>query len=821
MSKEKIPESTNEAGLSPVDKILADYWIRIERGEIIDREVFLAQHADHAAEIQKFFEDEDAFNCMISSQTDRAQPNDVHPPLDVIRYFGDYVLLEEIGHGGMGVVYKAMQKSLNRTVAVKMILAGRFVSQKYIDRFRQEAQAVAQLKHRGIVNIHEVGEHNGHHYFSMDFIDGQNLSQMVQDNAFSPRVAVKYMKQISDAIEYAHQRGILHRDLKPANILIGPDDTPVVTDFGLAKQIESESDLTVGGLIGSPSYMSPEQAEGATESVGVTSDVYSLGATLYHLLTGRPPFRADSPSATVYQVVHSEPVSPRLLNSSIDRDLETICLKSIEKEPSRRYMTAGALADDLDRYSRGKPIVARPISRLTRLWRWGKREPVIAALVAAVTALLVSIAVAGPIVAIHEASLRREAENARKQADVNYSRVFSIVEAVNREVGALNTEIMKDNQFNDETLKQFQRDLFDVVRSQLQEFNREQGGDARSENELARTVLLHGRVSDKLGDAVGAAVAFEQAKDVLEDLVARGEDSDDVLTDLSNAYERLGMLIGTSDPYTNDKSGNQSKVEKRKYWHSLALKLRQQIAQRHPQDEDFKKGITYSLVNLATAHSDGEEHQKAFVLLEEAFSTQDSLVKTDPTNLKAKEFLAVICQNLAEVSWRSSRFMDAVKYQRKHCDVRESLAQSDPTPQRMRTLAASLENLAERQFAARDVAKDQLGKIPESLRAAAKIYEPLLEDALRESSAVVDLRIRLAHIYIRLNESLSLQENALAPEILHQRLNWIRKARDVAMPVIEPDAKDGGRTALLAKEIVDYCDETAPDIERALQESRQ
>jgi tetratricopeptide (TPR) repeat protein len=321
-----------------------------------------------------------------------------------VRYFGDYELLEEIARGGMGVVYRARQASLNRIVAVKMILAGQLASPADVQRFRAEAEAAANLQHPNIVAIHEVGEHEGQHYFSMDYIEGRNLAQVISAGEF--RIsdferAARYVKTIAEAIHYAHQQGVLHRDLKPSNILIDAADEPRITDFGLAKRIESQPQeakpgdsanpetlartesaepggsnaLTISGQVaGSPNYMSPEQAQGRRGRATVTSDIYSLGAILYHLLTGRPPFVAETLAETLQELLHTDPLSPRLLNPGIPRDVETICLKCLEKDVRHRYATAGALATDLERYLNNEPVAARPPSRLYRFQKLVRRN---------------------------------------------------------------------------------------------------------------------------------------------------------------------------------------------------------------------------------------------------------------------------------------------------------------------------------------------------------------------------------------------------------------------------------------------------------------
>jgi hypothetical protein len=306
-----------------------------------------------------------------------------------IRYCGDYEIHLELARGGMGVVFRARQISLNRTVALKMILAGQLANDTDVKWFYTEAEAAANLDHPGIVPIYEVGQHEGQHYFSMGFVEGQSLSHRLAEGPLPPREAAELMVKVSAAIEFAHQRGVIHRDLKPANILLDKNGNPRVTDFGLAKRLEADSGLTGSGqIMGTPGYMPPEQAGGPRGEVGPAADVYSLGATLYALLTGRPPFQAATPMVTVLQVISDEPVPPRRLNPSIPSDLETICLKCLEKDASRRYPTAQALADDLDRWLGGEPIMAKPAGPLERMAKWSMRNPAAAAWLAAIPLLL-------------------------------------------------------------------------------------------------------------------------------------------------------------------------------------------------------------------------------------------------------------------------------------------------------------------------------------------------------------------------------------------------------------------------------------------------
>lgn len=314
-----------------------------------------------------------------------------------------YDLLRELGRGGMGVVYLARQKGLERVVALKMLLSGQFAAVEQETRFRREAQAAAKLVHPHIVQVHEIGEHEGRWYFSLEYVDGPSLDERIAGQPQPPRPAAQLVATLARAVHFAHLQGILHRDLKPANVLLAAAATPAqdagepagygtpkITDFGLAKRLEEEAgDTRTGDIIGTPSYMPPEQASGRQVQLGPAADVYALGAILYEMLTGRPPFRGVTPVDTVMQVLREPAVSPRRLVPQVPKDLETICLKCLHKEPSGRYLTAQELADDLERFLNHEPICARPATLIERLVSWGKRNPT--------KVLIVALAVLGVV----------------------------------------------------------------------------------------------------------------------------------------------------------------------------------------------------------------------------------------------------------------------------------------------------------------------------------------------------------------------------------------------------------------------------------------
>jgi TolB-like protein/Tfp pilus assembly protein PilF len=313
---------------------------------------------------------------------------------ELLGELGDYELLEEIGRGGQGVVFRARQKSLNRTVALKVISLGQWASEAHLKRFRLEAEAAAHLEHPGIVPIHEVGERDGSCYFSMKFVEGGQLDEVARREPMPIRRAVELIAKVARTVHYAHEHGILHRDIKPGNILLDAKGEPQLTDFGLARLIESESSVThTLDVLGTPSYMAPEQAVGNNAAVSSVTDVYGLGAVLYQLLTGQPPFAGGTTYETIKLLLDTDPRQPRLLNPKIDRDLSTICLKCLEKDPKRRYSSALALAEDLDHWLNHEPILARHTGIFTRGGKWVRRNPGFAAMAAMLLVLAVPLGV--------------------------------------------------------------------------------------------------------------------------------------------------------------------------------------------------------------------------------------------------------------------------------------------------------------------------------------------------------------------------------------------------------------------------------------------
>jgi tetratricopeptide (TPR) repeat protein len=366
--------------IQAAELIYHEFVLQRESGETPDWESLVRQFPEYAEQLQHFREADELLEGAISP-TGRSATQ-----------LGSYDLLEQIGRGGMGVVYRARERNLDRTVAIKRIRGGALADDDTVQRFLKEARAVSRLNHPNIVHIYCVGDCEAEPFIALEFVEGPTLAERIGGTPLAPRLAGTIGEAVALAIQHAHEHGIVHRDLKPANILLceSPDGpVPKVTDFGAATELERATDRGRTKFLGTPSYMAPEQVEPKWGPISQLTDVYGIGALLYETLTGRPPFRADSIGETLRQVIEAEPVSPRLLNPAVPRDLETVCLKCLQKEPERRYDSAAALADDLERFLAGQPIRARSIGPTARVWMWCRRKPGTASLVAVLLLSLV------------------------------------------------------------------------------------------------------------------------------------------------------------------------------------------------------------------------------------------------------------------------------------------------------------------------------------------------------------------------------------------------------------------------------------------------
>jgi tetratricopeptide (TPR) repeat protein len=457
------------------------------------------------------------------------------PPRETV---AGYDILDELGRGGMGVVYKARQSRLGRVVALKMILAGEHAGATQLQRFRTEAEAIARLQHPNIVQIHEVGETKGLPYFSLEFCAGGSLARKLRGSLLAPADAAALVEVLARAMHVAHEKGIIHRDLKPGNVLLAENGTPKITDFGLARKVDDGAALlTAGGLtetgdvMGTPSYMAPEQAEGKTQELGPACDIYALGAILYECLTGRPPFRGVTPRLTVQQVIDDEPVPPTQLQRHTPRDLETICLKCLQKDPGKRYPTAEALADDLRRFQHHEAITARPVSAGERLIRMCRRRPLVAGLAAAlVTVLAIGIPwlIALTVLAENrrlDAEARRQSAEAAEALAVQEKENAQVAQGKAEEASALaklqeqvaRTEAAKAREFSDLLLGVFES--ADPTGLQGYTFASAQVGSSQL---TAREIL-------------------QRARKKIQDLHGRPEVQATQLTSVGNVYRSLGL----------------------------------------------------------------------------------------------------------------------------------------------------------------------------------------------------------------------------------------------------------------------------------------
>ncbi len=507
-------------------------------------------------------------------------------------------ILGVLGRGGMGVVYKARHLRLKRLVAVKMILAGEHAGPEHVARFRTEAEAIARLQHPNIVQVFEVGEHREMPFFSLEFCDGGSLAKKLAGTPLPPAEAAALVQTLARAMQAAHAKGVIHRDLKPANVLLAGDGTPKISDFGLAKKLDEAGQTIPGAVMGTPSYMAPEQAGG--KDVGLLADVYALGTVLYECLTGRPPFKAATSHDTIFQVVSAEPVAPRRVNPAVPLDLETICLKCLRKEPGNRYVSAQALADDLGRFLKQEPILARPATRRERFAKWCRRNPRVAVLSGIVAFAVVAYAIT---VSGLSWSLYREIglkEQARKDAETNekLANDQTLIAKANEKLAKENEDIANKGQSRaldyvlhlgrtwvaHELRKQqtlphpgeaeaTRRESFMLVRSALQEMARDL--KLTQFNSVAARQLA-GDFARDLGLLREALAEYQQAYNHVKGITQKDPDDDKARANMAVMLLRLGNIAW-------EMNGDQSMA---RTCFQKARDLRQEIAD-HPRKGEF------------------------------------------------------------------------------------------------------------------------------------------------------------------------------------------------------------------------------------------
>jgi eukaryotic-like serine/threonine-protein kinase len=610
-----------------------------------------------------------------------------------------YEILGVLGAGGMGVVYKARQPRLDRLVALKMIKAGAGARPDDLARFEAEARAVAAIDHPNIIKIFEIGERDGLPYFSLEFLEGGTLAQRIAGQPQPIDDAATIIETLARAMDVAHRRGIIHRDIKPSNVLLAGDGTPKIADFGLVKRLEGDSARTgTGYILGSPSYMAPEQAMGA-EKAGPASDQYALGATLYELLTGRPPFRGSSTLETLDLVRTAEPVVPSQLRSRMPRDLETICLKALQKDPARRYPNVAALADDLRRFRAGEPIVARPVSGPERAWRWCRRNPRVAALAATVALLLVVVAAGSTaayfvlrqanqklVAANSTAENRRiEAVNAQKRALEETKLAVAAGRAAiqqNRVVVEAQREMilkLEDKWRDTPSLQDVRRDvlglstrILESAASTMTALRSEIGWPAEDEELNWRSVgLAHQRIGElKMAEnqLAEADKEFRINNEICERVAAAHPENLEYQNRLLRSCRQLGVFA--------QHSLADSQEAMRQY--ERALEIARKCLAREPANDDFKADVADTLGLMARVESGAGHPERARALLVEDREIQESCSAEWRAGLRHRRDLAVVYDQLFDVYFHLGDPATARDYNERSAELTESILAQRP-----------------------------------------------------------------------------------------------------------------------------------------------
>jgi tetratricopeptide (TPR) repeat protein len=596
-----------------------------------------------------------------------------------------YEILEELGRGGMGVVYKARQQSLKRLVALKMIRSGELAGPDELARFHREAEMVAQLRHPHIVQIYEIGRHQDQPFFALELLEGGGLDQQLKGMPQPPREAAQLVEILARAMQAAHERGIIHRDLKPSNILLQQaasrppnsegeaqaisdfgcrisDFAPKITDFGLAKRLDATIGLTQSGaIVGTPSYMAPEQAQGQVKEITVAADIYALGAILYEMLTGRPPFLAETPLQTLLLVRSQEPVPPRRLQPTVRRDLEIICLKCLHKEPKRRYDSAEALAEDLRRYQAGEPIKARPAGNAERLWRWCRRKPALASVALLGAILLIVLASGIPVLAslwLRAAANAQRAENEYGRAEQNLNEARQLVEK--------HFTLVCEMELSKEPGTQaLQKRLLESAREHYQRFLEQRPEDPAHQEDLAMAHWRVGLINSQIGSMEKAIEEVQYARNLLESLVEQGRA--ELQADLARCCYLLGRLQADGGHYDE---GVRTLERSRD--------LLAELLRSHPNDSRLEHEQGNCLLRLGRFLSEAArpEAQKC---LEESVQHLENVVRHSPDRSEAPQDLAE-AYRLLGTCLRETKGQPAAAlplYQRA-LELQEQLARANP-----------------------------------------------------------------------------------------------------------------------------------------------
>ena len=551
---------------------------------------------------------------------------------------GEYDILDKIGHGGMGLVLKARSRRLKRIVALKLIKVGQLAEEQEVARFMVEARAAAHLEHPNIVGVYDVGEHAGSPFFTMEYVEGQSLHKLISERPLQPQRAAIIIRKLALAVDYAHEAGILHRDLKPQNILLDKYEEPKITDFGLATNAQENSQLTATGtVLGTPSYMPPEQARGKHEEMGKWSDVYSLGATLYETLVGRPPFTAATLGETLQQVMTADPVSPRRLNPAIPRDIETICLKCLEKLPARRYQTAGELAEELQRFLEDRPILARPTSRTEKFVRWCRRNPVVAGAIAAV-----SVAAIFAIISLWIGLSRATA--ALKEADETAWDQFGMIDQ-------LMLRISDENLLNQPGMQEVRADILSKAQSSYEQLLTKLEKNQRLPERIAMVRYRIGQTKQYLNSPEEALALYEAALVSLQQLQERDPANSSVLKNLSVVYTQTGQL-----------HWQQRRLQPAEASTRAGLALRKRLVEMEPDNVEAGQLLANSEMNLGMIEEELGNPAEAATQYKSSETRRSELLKKAPTNAGLLRDQAKGLANLGVFYARQGKLNEAEQY---------------------------------------------------------------------------------------------------------------------------------------------------------------
>jgi len=575
-----------------------------------------------------------------------------------------YRLVAELGRGGMGVVYSAFHEGLQRTVAIKMLVAGNLASPALLARFRTEAEAVARLAHPNIVQIFDIGESGGHPFLTFEFFSGGTLAGRISGKPQPARQSAELVATLARAVEHAHQHEIVHRDLKPANILLTDDGTPKIADFGLAKLLSSESGQThTGDVMGSPSYMAPEQARGATEQIGPACDIYALGAILYELLTGRPPILGQDTIETLLLVLHEEPIPPRRLAPKIPHDLETICLKCLSKSPRSRYDSAAELAKDLDCFLTNRPILARPASAVEVLVKWARRRPAVAALIAVtIAATATVIAYGGWKNAQLRTSLAQQ-QALRARAEANFRKAL---DAADRRLSRAGRDPQR--------LLEEELAFFAEIRAQ-----KDDDPQARYEKGLA--ARRAGDVHRKMGNPQYAERAYNDAVKLLTELSNASPDVVDYQRDLAASHDSRAQLFQSTGDF------EQAERDAR-----AAIKLLAKLAEDNPAEPDYRRQLGVVWNNLAIQLGRADRLTDALAAQQKAVQIRGRLSAESPDTAQFRLDEAISHANLGATYWKLKQHEESQAEIREAIRLRETLPEAITAEAEFRVASAGLSN---------------------------------------------------------------------------------------------------------------------------------